>query len=342
MDVTRRAWITGATAGAVVLQGPPTLGGLRLGEQDDDALTRLFDQLDERVALFREATSLPRLRAWLEERGLSGDTFHDLFAGLLTSSLARDLPERSQRRAVVQRRLRSRLVGTGRAALGLRDLFRATPPDQRREVGRRLGENPELVERLKQAMEPWFGPDLVEPERKAQLDQALDSVVWDLVHGDPEQVFEEQARKVDRFARMADHLLARQLASPGEATEGGVAPAEDTAPGSVAGMTPCEINVELLKIADGQRMHSQRAYRKELRQKTKALCEAEAPGSDNPYRRYLKVKREEASRRTLIIGAALTGLGVVTIPVYIGICILTPAVILLIVSLLLFIASALA
>ncbi len=339
MDVTRRAWIKGATAGAVVLQGPPTLGGLRLGEQDDDALTRLFVQLDERIALFREATTPPRLSTWLQERGLSGDTFHALFAGLLTSSLARDLPERSQRRPVVQRRLRSRLAGMGRAALGLRDLFRATPPEQLQALGRRLAESPELVDRLKQAMEPWFGPDLVEPERKLQVEQALDSAVWELVHGDPVAVFEEQARKVDRFERMADHLLARQLTSPGEAVEGGGEPATTTASPNTQPMTPCEVNIERLKNADGNKQRSQRQYRKELARQTEALCEAEQPGRDNPYRRYLSAKLKDKARRTLIIGAAITGLGVVTLPVYIGICILTPAVILLITALLLYLAS---
>lgn len=208
MDLTRRELLYGA--GAAPLQGLPTLGGLALGETTQAELPELLARLERNIAGFESATTPPPLVARLESLGLPGETFHLLFAGLLTSSLVRDLPAELQADPRVQTVLQERLVGVGAAALWLRDLFRGTPAARLRAIGRQLREDPQLLSDLKTAMEPWFGPEAVEPERRGQVHNALEQLHWDLTQGDPEAVFAEQVRQIDRFERMSARLVERQ------------------------------------------------------------------------------------------------------------------------------------
>lgn len=343
MGFTRREWLSGATAGAVLFHGPPTLGGLDLGASRDDELEGMFDRLDERIELFREATMPPRVTAWLSARGQPADTLHTMFAGLLTTSLVRDLPERHQLKKVVQQRLHARLAEMGAAAMRLKTILAAAGPEERRRVGRRFAEDPGLSQRLKHVMEPWFGPDLVEPQRQAQIEHAMDSLVWELVHGDPVAVFDEQVEKMNRYERMADHALARKpivstparrRAAAEEGLESGGGSASEAANSMACQLALEQTEVPGYAVPDGMR-------RRDWRLAQYRAAEQACRLPDGTYdKRYKAHKLRWAARRCAMVGGILCGLGIVTLPVYVGICILTPAVLLLLTALLLLVASA--
>lgn len=285
------------------------------------------------------------LVARLEALELPGETFHLLFAGLLTASLVRDLPEKLQADPRVQAALEERLVGVGAAALWLRDLFSETPAARFAEVAQKLRSDPGFVEDLKAAMEPWFGPDAVEPERRGQVYKALDQLRWDLTEGDPAEVYAEQVRQIDRFERMSARMLARQDA--GGASAGGASAGETSAgealpagggSATLEGEDPCGDLIGRYPGPgdDPPEGMPRRVWRREWYRATRNACLLPEGGYDPRFR---AIHRWRNARQCAIVGAALTGLGLVTLPILVGICILTPAVVLLLTALLLVLAA---
>lgn len=322
MGITRRTMLLSGAAGVAPFHGLPTRGGLSLAHASEADVDELFERLERNIERFREATMPEGVRAFFEQRGLPGDTLHALFAGLLTTSLVRDLPEELQAEEAVQVRLRRRLVDVGRAALDLRELMKGYDEAARLEVGRRVREDPELVADLQRAMNPWFGGQGVEPEREGQVAQALERTCWELANGDPVAVFDEEIGKIDRFERMAARLEARQ--------ESGLEAFDVSEDAGVdCGDAVNRIRTQQDYPPEGV---SKREHRRALQIRAQQACELPGGGYDERYKPYLNRWR---ARKCGVVGAALTGLGVVTLPVLVGICILTPAVVLLVTALVL-------
>lgn len=356
MDVSRREALAGVAASSVVFHGLPTRGGLRLEHVREERLGEMLDALDERIELFRVATMTPDVVERLGRRGLPPDTFHAMFAGLLTTRLVRDLPERHQVQPIVQERLHGRLMGVGQAALDLRAMLRSFSAEDLRRIGARLAVDPSPVRQVKQAMEPWFGPDAVEPERREQVEAALRQVQWELSNGDPVAFVNEQISQIDRFEAMSDRLLERERHREGDAAlgeDGGEPEGEpvvaEAAP-AASPMDPCGAAIKDLHAAhDRPRSPSlphgggpnTSAARRQLRGGARAICTDRTSKAVDPrFDAWMHDYLPAGARRCAVIGASLTGLGLVTLPVLVGICILTPAVILLFISLILLLASA--
>jgi len=328
MSFTRRDLLKDAAI-ALPFQGLATAGGLDLAHAGTDDVDYLFAKVDAQVAAFREATQPPKARRYLRSKQAPEDTLYRLFEGLLVTGLARDLPPEVQETPKVQRRLRRTLVRQGRAMLGVRQVLRSTTPTERQEMQRKLADDPAFLDTFWSDCEPWFGPGGVPTERKEQLQDAIEQVRWSLVHGDAEAEVDRQVAQIDRAFQVSNRL-AHQLGdapAPGDADMVAALSEEE--------LSDCDAVVQALVDiqAHGLRGGERRERERWAVQRGKAVCGEPA----DP--RFTALRNRITARRLASAGGILAGIGVATIPVTVGLCILTPALILLIVALFFLAAS---